>query len=82
MGLLSMFPRQVTLTLIERLVVPLMHLAVYGLLPLPLMRRLRHPAFAAANGQFLLFTRAAYDAAGGHAAVRAQCWRTWRWRVR
>jgi chlorobactene glucosyltransferase len=70
-GLLSMFPRQITPTLIERLVVPLMHLAVYGLLPLPLMRRLRHPAFAAANGQFMLLARAAYEAAGGHAAVRA-----------
>jgi chlorobactene glucosyltransferase len=70
-GLLSLFPRQITGTLAERLVVPLMHLAVYGLLPLPAMRRLRSPAFAAANGQYLLFRRAAYDAAGGHAAVRA-----------
>jgi chlorobactene glucosyltransferase len=70
-GLLSMFPRQITGTWAERLVVPLMHLAVYGLLPLPLMRRLRSPAFAAANGQFMLFTREAYGAAGGHAAVCA-----------
>jgi chlorobactene glucosyltransferase len=69
-GLLSIFPRQITGTWSERLVVPLMHLAVYGLLPLPAMRRLRSPAFAAANGQYLLFRRAAYDAAGGHAAVR------------
>jgi hypothetical protein len=35
------------------------------------MRRLGSPAFAAANGQYMLFRRAAYDAAGGHAAVRA-----------
>lgn len=69
-GLLSMFPRQITGSWSERLVVPLMHLAVYGLLPLPAMRRLRSPAFAAANGQYLLFRRAAYEAAGGHAAVR------------
>ena len=71
-GLLSLFPRQITGTWSERLVVPLMHLAVYGLLPLSAMRRLRSPAFAAANGQYLLVRRAAYDAAGGHATVRAQ----------
>jgi chlorobactene glucosyltransferase len=71
-GLLSMFPRQITGTWGERLIIPLMHLAVYGLLPLPAMHRLRSPAFAAANGQYMLFRRAAYDAAGGHAAVRAQ----------
>jgi len=71
-GLLSIFPDQITGTLAERLVVPLMqHFAVYVLLPLPLMTRLRSPAFAAANGQFLLFRRDAYLACGGHAAVRA-----------
>ncbi len=71
-GLLSIFPDQITGTLAERLIVPLMqHFAVYVLLPLPLMTRLRAPAFAAANGQFLLFRRDAYLACGGHAAVRA-----------
>jgi chlorobactene glucosyltransferase len=71
-GLLSIFPDQITRTLAERLIVPLMqHFAVYVLLPLPLMTRLRAPSFAAANGQFLLFRRDAYLACGGHAAVRA-----------
>ena len=70
-ALLSIFPTQVTVTPAERLLVPLMqHFAVYVLLPLPLMRRLPAPAFAAANGQFLLFRRAAYESFGGHAAVR------------
>ncbi len=70
-GLLSIFPRQITDTWGERLIVPLMqHFAVYGLLPLPAMQRLRAPAFAAANGQFLLFSRAAYAACGGHSTVR------------
>ncbi len=69
-GLLSIFPRQITRTWGERLIVPLMqHFAVYGLLPLPAMQRLRTPAFAAANGQFLLFSRAAYLACGGHSTV-------------
>ncbi|MDQ2805904.1 MAG: glycosyltransferase [Chloroflexota bacterium] len=71
-GLLSIFPRQITGTWGERLIVPLMqHFAVYGLLPLPAMQRLCAPAFAAANGQFLLFSRAAYSACGGHTTVRA-----------
>ncbi|HMA33458.1 MAG TPA: glycosyltransferase [Chloroflexia bacterium] len=70
-GLLSIFPTQVTGTWAERLVVPILqHFAVYVLLPLPLMQRLRAPAFAAANGQFLLFERRAYVACGGHGAVR------------
>ncbi|MFL5731716.1 MAG: glycosyltransferase, partial [Chloroflexia bacterium] len=73
-GLLSVFPRQRTLTWAERLAVPVMqHWAVYGILPLPLAFTLRTgPAFAAANGQFMLFTREAYEACGGHAAVRSE----------
>jgi hypothetical protein len=34
------------------------------------MRRSRHPAYAAGCGQLFLARRAAYEAAGGHAAVR------------
>jgi chlorobactene glucosyltransferase len=73
-GLLSVFPRQTTLTWAERLAVPVMqHWAVYGILPLPLAFTLRAgSAFAAANGQFMLFTREAYQACGGHAAVRSE----------
>ncbi|HKP52987.1 MAG TPA: glycosyltransferase [Chloroflexia bacterium] len=73
-GLLSIFPRQITLSWAERLAVPLLlHWAVYSFLPLPLAHSKRTgPAFAAANGQFMLFTREAYEACGGHATVRAQ----------
>lgn len=73
-GLLSIFPRQVTLTYAERLAVPiLLHWAVYTFLPLPLANTLRTgPAFAAANGQFMLFKREAYEAFGGHTAVRGE----------
>src|SRR4051812_46692190 len=73
-GLLSVFPRQRTVTWSERLAVPVMqHWAVYGILPLPLAFTLETgPAFAAANGQFMLFTREAYEACGGHVAVRGE----------
>jgi len=73
-GLLSIFPRQITVSWAERLAVPmLLHWAVYTFLPLPLAhsRRTGH-AFAAANGQFMLFAREAYEACGGHGAVRSQ----------
>ena len=68
--LLTVWPTQQTLTWGERLVVPLMALAIFAYLPLPLVHHTRWPIFAAANGQCLAFRRRAYDAAGGHAAVR------------
>jgi chlorobactene glucosyltransferase len=73
-GLLSIFPRQVTVSWAERLAVPmLLHWAVYSFLPLPLAHSKRTgPAFAAANGQFMLFTREAYEACGGHATVSSE----------
>jgi chlorobactene glucosyltransferase len=73
-GLLSVFPRQITGSLAERLAVPiLLHWTVYTFLPLPLAHSRRTgPAFAAANGQFMLFRREAYEAFGGHEAVRSE----------
>ena len=69
--LLSVWPTQETITWGERLVVPLMALAILGYLPLPAVHYLPWSIFAAANGQCMAFRRAAYEASGGHAAVRA-----------
>ena len=69
--LVSGFPRQETVTLLEQLVIPLIHWLLVCWLPLAGMRRSRRAAFGAGCGQWFLTTRAAYDAAGGHAAVRA-----------
>lgn len=68
--LLTVWPTQRTVTWGERLVVPLMAFAIYGYLPLPAVHFLPLPAFAAANGQCLAFRRPAYEAVGGHAAVK------------
>ena len=82
-ALLSAWPQQVTGTWSERAVIPLVYVLLLGALPHYLLHRLqRRPEYArgasrskletlgAANGQFMLFRRSAYEAIGGHAAVR------------
>ncbi|MEV0716772.1 glycosyltransferase family A protein [Asanoa sp. NPDC050611] len=70
-GLLSAYPRIVAESWGERLVQPLLQWSWLTFLPLRAMERSRRPSLAAAGGQFLIVDRAAYDAAGGHAAVRS-----------
>lgn len=69
-GLISTFPRQVTGTLAEALVVPLIHFVLLSYLPLARMRATRDPSASAGCGQFLLVDRGAYEASGGHAGFR------------
>jgi len=64
--------RQVTGTWAERAIIPLLHLTYVAWLPLPLVWRSLDPRFLVANGQLLAVRRAALDAAGGWAAVRAE----------
>jgi len=70
--LLTVWPTQRTESWAERLVIPLMALAVLGYLPLPLVHHTPFSVAAAANGQCMVFRRGAYDLVGGHAAVRSQ----------
>lgn len=71
-GLMTALPKQRFGSWLEAAVVPLVaHLPVMALLPLSLVARVRRPTVSVANGQWLAFTREAYDACGGHAAVRA-----------
>jgi chlorobactene glucosyltransferase len=71
-GLLTIWPTQITQSWGERLVVPLMAFAILGYLPVLPVHYAPWPIFAAANGQCLLFSRAAYQQSGGHAAARGQ----------
>lgn len=68
----SVWPRQRTKTLFERLTVPLIDLVLLGLLPYPAVRRTRDAAFSAGNGQCMLWTRSAYLQVGGHHAFKAE----------
>ena len=68
-SLLTVWPMQITSSWGERLVVPLMSFAILGYLPVLPVHYTPWSAFAAANGQCLLFTRQTYQEIGGHAAV-------------
>lgn len=82
-SLLSAWPRLITKTLGEKLVIPMVILLGMVIYPHWLVLLLqRYPAVAAmlptaarrslgaANGQFIFFNRAAYDRVGGHAGLR------------
>ena len=69
-SLISGFPRQVTFTPAEQLLLPLMHFLLLGFLPLDRMRASMNPAFGAGCGQLFVADRDAYRVAGGHAAIR------------
>lgn len=68
--LLSGFPHQVTGTLSEKLLIPLMHVVLLGFLPLDQMRASRKPEFGAGCGQLFIAQRTAYFACGGHRAIQ------------
>jgi cellulose synthase/poly-beta-1,6-N-acetylglucosamine synthase-like glycosyltransferase len=70
LDLVTPYPRIVAEGLGQRLVQPLLQWSWLTFLPLRAMERSRRPSLAAAGGQFLVVRRAAYERAGGHAAVR------------
>ena len=70
-GLASGFPRQVTRSWSEVLLLPLIHFLLLGYLPLAQADRSASPGFGAGCGQLFIARRAAYEVAGGHAAIRA-----------
>ena len=72
LDLVSPWPRPLAEGVAERLVQPLSPWLWATTLPLRLAERSPRPSLAAANGQFLVLTRVAYDRAGGHAAVRGE----------
>ena len=57
---LSIFPRQIMVTIHEKMVVIFINIAVLGLLPIYLLRKIKSPKLSIANGQFFLFKRSDY----------------------
>lgn len=69
--LLTAFLYQRIQTWGERLTVPTIFWCFFSFLPLALAYHIRIPSLSLANGQWMLFRHAAYQAIGGHAAVRS-----------
>ena len=69
--LVSGFPLQETETVLEWLLLPLIHFVLLGFLPLAGMRTFQAAGFAAGCGQFMMVRRKGYESTGGHAAIRS-----------
>jgi len=70
-GLVSGFPRQETSSVLDWLLLPLIHFILLGFLPIQRSRSDRSPGLAAGCGQLFVTRRHDYERAGGHAAIRA-----------
>ena len=69
-ALVTAVPRQRTGGIVERMMIPLLHLSYVAWLPMPLIHRTRDPRVLAANGQLLLVRRSALESVGGWTRVR------------
>lgn len=70
-ALVSGFPRQLTGSLLEWLLLPLIHFVLVGYLPIARSRQVNAPSLAAGCGQLFVTRRGDYERAGGHAAISA-----------
>jgi glycosyltransferase involved in cell wall biosynthesis len=68
--MLSAFPRQITGTLSEAAMVPMMFFLLLGYLPMGRMRQSTAPSYGAGCGQFLLVRSETYRAFDGHRAFK------------
>ena len=68
--LASGIPHQETVSLLEKLLIPLIHFILLGFLPIRRMRRSRLPSFAAGCGQLFIARAHAYHRCGGHSVIR------------
>ncbi len=70
LSLISVFPKQIIETPGEKITVPNMNFILVSLLPLILVRKLRFPSMAAANGQFMFFRAKEYNSLEPHQLMR------------
>lgn len=70
LGLLSIFPKQISLTSGEKMSVPIMNYILLSLLPLPLVQWSHFASLSAANGQFMLFNSKIYKALLPHELMK------------
>jgi chlorobactene glucosyltransferase len=68
--LLSLFPRRITSTLVDKIISITIGWLIFSCLPLILADK--NPMFSSAFGQFLLFRRGAYKSIGGHEGIKSK----------
>lgn len=68
--LISCFPKQETVSIMEKLLIPLIHFVLLGFLSIRTMRQNNDPAFAAGCGQFFFTSKEAYEKSGGHEKIK------------
>lgn len=68
--LLSIFPKQITISIAEKLTVPIINYILLSLLPLILVEKLKFTSLSAANGQFMLFKSDSYNLNKWHELVK------------
>lgn len=77
-GAISLLPDQETAGTAERVFLPtILYVILLGIGPLDDINDPKKPDVALFNGQYVLVSRAAYDAIGGHAAVRGEIAEDW-----
>lgn len=64
--LYSLFPVMEMKTISEKIMMPVLHFTAFSLLPYYLAENTSSPAFAMANGPYMLFRRDSYIRTGGH----------------
>jgi len=69
---LSPYPRQIAITVLEKLFQPLLQWSFISSLPLRLAEKLRFSSMVVANGQFFVVKRSAYEKSGGHHAIKSE----------
>lgn len=68
--LVSGIPKQITITWLEKLLIPLIHFLLLGFLPISRMRQSRMPSLGAGCGQLFLAKKASYHQCGGHSVIK------------
>lgn len=70
-SLLSGFPRQLGMSLPQKVVIPVIYFIIMSWMPLWLLQRCKSPKPSLAIGQFMLFPTEEYWRIGGHEAVKS-----------
>jgi chlorobactene glucosyltransferase len=69
---ISVFARQITVSIHERMMVPFANYFLMAFMPFILILKFKNPLFCTAIGQFLMFKRGVYESIGGHEAIKSE----------